>query len=119
MARQQPACGRFAPLLTLIAALGGLTCTPAAHRAGAPCTDASGCEGRLVCHAGVCKTPPATYEARNPRAGEAPCATGHSVDGVCCNSPCDGACEACIQALTGSPSGMCAPVLEGTDPRQG
>jgi hypothetical protein len=50
---------------------------------------------------------------------EAPCATGFAANGVCCNTACDGVCEACVQALTSSPSGLCAPVLEGTDPKRG
>ena len=42
-----------------------------------------------------------------------PCTTGSScksgacVDGVCCDQACDGLCEACTFALSGSPSGTC------------
>ncbi len=63
-----------------------------------------------------------------PTAGEAPCADGDAcppgaacadpgacgsgfcVDGVCCDSACEGACETC------APSGTCAPVSPQTQP---
>jgi hypothetical protein len=45
------------------------------------------------------------------------CASGRCVDGVCCDAACDGACESCLFANTGAPSGQCAKVHAGTDPR--
>jgi len=41
------------------------------------------------------------------------CASGNCVDGVCCDSKCDGTCEACN--LDASP-GVCAPYQSGVDP---
>jgi hypothetical protein len=41
------------------------------------------------------------------------CQSGHCVDGVCCSTPCDRKCEACVVSLTGAPSGTCAPVALG------
>lgn len=41
------------------------------------------------------------------------CTSGHCVDGVCCESACDGVCETC----NGSPKGMCTPIPEGMDPQ--
>lgn len=41
-----------------------------------------------------------------------PCASGFCVDGVCCETACDGACEACDGAVDGS----CAPIARGADP---
>ncbi len=43
------------------------------------------------------------------------CASGHCVDGVCCDTACDGECVACIEVLTGGASGTCAAVL-ASDP---
>ena len=44
------------------------------------------------------------------------CESGRCVDGVCCESSCSGACEACSAELTGAASGVCAAVLRNTDP---
>jgi hypothetical protein len=45
------------------------------------------------------------------------CSSGNCVDGVCCNSPCDGTCQACTTAKKGSGSnGTCGNVAAGTDP---
>jgi hypothetical protein len=42
------------------------------------------------------------------------CASGQCVDGVCCESPCDGNCHACKAELTVSlPDGQCGPVAKG------
>jgi len=49
-------------------------------------------------------------------AGE--CTSGHCVQGVCCDAPCDGGCVACIAELkeSGVDDGVCGPVVAGTDP---
>lgn len=36
-------------------------------------------------------------------------------DLICCDSACDGTCEACLYAKTGKPDGECHPVLAGSD----
>ncbi len=41
------------------------------------------------------------------------CSSGRCVDGVCCDGPCEGICEACN--LPGQ-AGVCAPFALGTDP---
>jgi len=41
------------------------------------------------------------------------CASGFCVDGVCCNSGCDGTCVSCNQAGL---AGKCSPFTAGTDP---
>jgi hypothetical protein len=40
----------------------------------------------------------------------------HCEDGVCCESACDGLCEACSTAKTGASNGSCKFVLVKTDP---
>jgi MYXO-CTERM domain-containing protein len=40
----------------------------------------------------------------------------HCVDGVCCESDCNGLCEACSASLTGDDDGLCEPVRDGDDP---
>lgn len=47
---------------------------------------------------------------------DADCLIGGCIDGTCCESACDGGCEACSFSLTGVADGICAPVLAGTDP---
>jgi hypothetical protein len=42
------------------------------------------------------------------------CLSGFCVGGLCCNSACSGTCMACSEALTGEPSGACAPMRAGT-----
>ncbi|MBI4701376.1 MAG: hypothetical protein HY744_09490 [Deltaproteobacteria bacterium] len=45
------------------------------------------------------------------------CLSTLCVDGVCCNSACDGPCEACTAAKKGAgQDGECTPVAAGTDP---
>jgi alpha-tubulin suppressor-like RCC1 family protein len=45
------------------------------------------------------------------------CESGHVADDYCCNSPCDGLCQACSNAKKGSGSnGYCGNAKEGTDP---
>jgi len=44
------------------------------------------------------------------------CASSYCVDGYCCNTECSAQCMACSEAKTGQPSGLCRPVVNGTDP---
>lgn len=48
----------------------------------------------------------------------ADCATGACIDGVCCDRPCDGACEACAAnaKVTGKDDGYCGPARRGSNP---
>lgn len=44
------------------------------------------------------------------------CESGLCTDGVCCESRCDGICQACSAELTGAADGKCTDVLRDTDP---
>ncbi|HEY0708356.1 MAG TPA: hypothetical protein VGG33_16235 [Polyangia bacterium] len=44
----------------------------------------------------------------------AQCASGHCVEGVCCDAACTELCRSCV--VTGFP-GICRPVVAGADPR--
>jgi hypothetical protein len=44
------------------------------------------------------------------------CESTNCRDEVCCDTACDGPCEACVEAHTSAPDGTCAPVLPGADP---
>lgn len=83
-----------------------------AYAAG--CTSSEDCAEGWKCDVNTCR--------RNLANGD-PCTSGgicpvdHCVDGVCCETPCDGACESCNGDSTGLASGQCEPVLPGLDPR--
>src|SRR6185436_19515113 len=57
-----------------------------------------------------------TLAQGEPCSKDEACASGHCVDGVCCENGCDGTCMACSLAKTGKQSGSCAFVLKETDP---
>jgi hypothetical protein len=45
------------------------------------------------------------------------CASGFCIDGVCCDTQCDGVCVSCIGAETeAGTDGTCSPIAAGTDP---
>lgn len=44
------------------------------------------------------------------------CDSGRCVDGVCCETLCDGPCEACHSELTGAADGVCEAIRRDTDP---
>lgn len=60
-------------------------------------------------------------KACDPSLGPAACGN-HTfcspLDNICCTTPCDGKCEACVGDKTGEPDGTCAPIPYGTDPDQ-
>jgi hypothetical protein len=56
---------------------------------------------------GICMT--------NTSCFNAPCVGGIE-SGVCCDAPCDRACESCLQQDTGVADGTCAPVVAGKQP---
>ena len=88
-APQEQACGQFA--------CGVSACN-------GDCTSDADCAGSSWCSAGVCTPKQALGGACT---SDTQCGGGNCVDGVCCNTACDGQCEACDVA--GS-VGTCAPV---------
>ena len=82
------------------------SCTQAAAGTEVPgsCVDGQACDG-----SGSCMT-------KNGLAcsSASPCASGFCVDGVCCESACDGPCLSCNQA---NGAGKCSPYLLASDPQ--
>lgn len=83
---------------------GSCTAAPAGTEVPGSCSSGEACDGNGKCMAsnGKACTSAAT------------CASGFCVDGVCCDTGCDGACVSCNQA---GRAGKCSPYLAGTDPQ--
>lgn len=99
--------------------------TPPFAPAGAPCLHGV-CDGAGKCEScndGIkngnevdvdCGGPQCPHCDGETCSGDpAACQSGYCIDGICCSTGCDQQCEACVVALTGAPSGTCAPVLLG------
>ena len=87
----------------------------AAEGVCASCTSHDQCDEGGFCDDGVC------VEGKELGAEcdeHAQCGSGFCppADGVCCETNCDGVCEACLEEKTGEADGTCAPVLVDTDP---
>jgi hypothetical protein len=78
------------------------------------CSDSTQCAAGHGCIAGACITLKPNGMACTV-AGE--CTTGNCADGVCCDHPCSGTCEACTAAKKGSGGdGTCGDIPAGLDP---
>jgi hypothetical protein len=88
---------------------GGMGCADAIRCVG-PCTRDDACAIGSACVAGVC-TPKAVSGEICTRGTD--CASSFCSDGVCCDTPCEGVCEACT--LTGK-VGVCSAYAAGDDP---
>ncbi len=71
----------------------------------------SACLSGSTCVSGVCKQPNGASCSVN-----ANCQSNSCVDTVCCNTVCNGVCQACLASQTGGTNGTCANILAGTDP---
>lgn len=93
------------------------------------CGDASDCVAGFECIGGECRHRPNGTTCST----DDQCDSQHCVDGICCDSVCDGQCEACDVTLgqcvpvTGAPhgvrpsctgSGECASTCNGADPQK-
>lgn len=84
------------------------------------CTVGQSCFQGLDCVTGVCD--PAVQKCVEKATGApcisaAECASGHCVDDICCDTACDGVCEACSAPKKGGGlDGVCKPVADATDP---
>jgi hypothetical protein len=69
---------------------------------------------KISCKAGSCGRPEA-LKLGSLCIEEGTCKSGHCVDGVCCESFCDGTCQGCAAILTGGPNGACLSLRANTD----
>jgi hypothetical protein len=85
------------------------SCDPATNGCLSECQDDSQCSGGRHCQSGSCVGEAGVCTE------DAECISGNCVDGVCCNTACQGPCVSC--ALPGK-LGACSPVAAGMrDPR--
>jgi MYXO-CTERM domain-containing protein len=77
------------------------------------CSTNADCPTGDFCRGGVCKPQSA---AGIKCSIDAECASGHCVDGVCCDNDCTGQCEACNQP---NAVGKCTPIAANQQPAQG
>lgn len=94
---------------------GGFACSNASTCGTTCSTPTTGCAAGRYC-AGVSCAPLKSQGAACGNGYE--CQGGNCVDGVCCDTACDGLCEACTAVGKGSGAdGTCGPAKAGTDPR--
>jgi hypothetical protein len=76
------------------------------------------CDGGALCEEGECSAEVAPTENANGERCESAdtCESGHCAGGVCCDTACEGPCQAC--GVVGS-EGTCLPHAAGTDPDDG
>lgn len=75
------------------------------------CSSDSACDERSFCNDSRCR-PKLGFGASC--SSDSACLQGHCVDGICCDTACEGSCEACSEE--GS-VGTCSPITAGSTPR--
>jgi hypothetical protein len=78
-----------------------------------PCAVDTDCVSGYYCSAGTCLAQKSQGGSPCTRDGECQSGLSCSLEGICCNSPCNGACQVCNSL------GMCAPVPASQQPRAG
>ncbi|MBK7584653.1 MAG: hypothetical protein IPI67_31265 [Myxococcales bacterium] len=82
-------------------------CKPTGDACGTSCAADVDCAATAYCSGSTCKPKQANGQVCG---GANQCTSGNCVDGVCCNSPCGGACDSC--AVSGN-VGSCSVVPAG------
>jgi hypothetical protein len=121
-----PACATATLLASACDGLGGCStpmpkpCFPYAcanaTACGASCSDNSSCDSGAYCDVGTSMCTPVEATGA-PCTDGSQCELGFCVEGVCCDTQCDGLCSACKASnKVSGPDGTCGPAKEGTDP---
>ncbi len=94
---------------------GTFACDTAIGSCNITCTSDESCEA-----GGYCNLPEKLCEEDSAQgaacAFNGQCPSGFCVDNVCCDEECAGACAACVQSVTGKPTGECLVFDAGKDP---
>lgn len=89
---------------------GGAAC----NGQGKQCAVNKTCGGGADCLSGYCQGGTCQLKPDGMGCGgSGECANGNCVAGICCNTACNGTCQACTAALTGQPDGTCANMTAG------
>jgi hypothetical protein len=94
----------------------GAPCSPylcGASTCKKPCGTDADCVTGYYCSAGACLAQKSQGGSPCARDGECQSGLSCSLEGICCNSPCTGACQVCNSA------GMCSPTPANSQPRAG
>lgn len=97
-------------------ACGGYACSGTSGACASACATDGECASGYYCDGTFCQK---GRTQGNVCTKSAQCASGLTCsDGVCCNSACDGLCQACSAAnkASGDASGVCGPAKVGSDP---
>jgi hypothetical protein len=81
------------------------------------CVTGLHCIANGDCTSGVCSNFTCAVLTQGAACGvNSQCGTNNCVNGVCCNTACNGSCMACTHAYTGGPDGTCNAVHGKPDP---
>jgi hypothetical protein len=95
--------------LPMAQSCGLYACGPLTCNGG--CTSDTDCAPNVAyCSGGMCMS---KKTGGSPCNADDECGTNHCVDKVCCDMACTTGCYACVNAMTGKPTGQCQPVSSG------